>query len=425
MAIPKYNELYPNVLKVLSDGKEYSTRKMDDIIIPTLGLTNEELEERLSSGGRVIKNRLGWARTYIKKAELIESRKRGYVNITEEGLKAFKQNPNITENDLMKYPSFIYFISGGEQVEPVFPPENEPVEDLFSNIKRNVIYFGAPGTGKSYNLNNDKDELTDDFERVTFHPDYSYANFVGTYKPISNEDGISYEYVPGPFMRVLVKALKNPNKAILLIIEEINRANTAAVFGEIFQLLDRDENNESTFPIETSEDIKTFLKKELNEDFDKIKIPSNMFIWATMNSADQGVFPMDTAFKRRWTFKRVPNTFDDSHPFKNELIFWTNITWQNFVETINWEISKLSAYWINWDDKQIWKFFVSFDDIKDKEKFAEKVLLYLWEDVVKFNKTLLFKEEYDSIDKLINWFKQSWFSVFKDWIFTPSWNDLN
>ena len=112
--------------------------------------------------------------------------------------------------------------------------DDDAIDVFESNQKRNLIYFGAPGTGKSFNLNKDKGNF--DYERVTFHPDYSYANFVGTYKPVPEGNEITYKYVPGPFMRSLVKALRNPSKPFLLIIEEINRANVAAVFGDVFQL---------------------------------------------------------------------------------------------------------------------------------------------------------------------------------------------
>ncbi|MGL5755386.1 MAG: McrB family protein, partial [Paraclostridium sp.] len=185
----------------------------------------------------------------------------------------------------------------------------------------NRILFGAPGTGKSHTLKeNSKESFKEgNVERVTFHPNYSYSQFVGTYKPKPVKVGgtdITYEYVPGPFLRQLVEAMKSINKSknegtvgenYLLIIEEINRANVASVFGDIFQLLDRD-GGESEYSITTSEDMRAYLADKLcgnKEEYKSIKLPSNLYIWATMNSADQGVFPMDTAFKRRWSFEYI------------------------------------------------------------------------------------------------------------------------
>ena len=270
-------------------------------------------------------------------------------------------------------------------------------ETFESNLKRNIIYFGAPGTGKSYNLNQDKEKLIDDennYERVTFHPDYSYANFVGTYKPVPKADSISYEYVPGPFMRSLVKALKYPEKPFLLIIEEINRSNVAAVFGDVFQLLDRDKNNESRYSIETTEDMRNYLKSELNDDYEKIKIPSNMFIWATMNSADQGVFPMDTAFKRRWDFKYFGINYNEEL-IKHIKVNLNNqeISWNDLRKAIN---NELLSYRIN-EDKLLGPFF-AFNEYLDeeltdeefKEIFKNKIIMYLFEDAAKAKRNDLF-----------------------------------
>ena len=265
---------------------------------------------------------------------------------------------------------------------------------VFCYEKRNLIYFGAPGTGKSYNLNNDMKKLTSNYERVTFHPDYSYANFVGTYKPVPKGDSISYEYVPGPFMRSLVKSLKNPSEPFLLIIEEINRSNVAAVFGDVFQLLDRDSDNTSRYPIEATEDMKTYLKTELNEDIDKISIPSNLFIWATMNSADQGVFPMDTAFKRRWDFKYFGINYNEQL-ISNIGVELNNqfISWNDLRKAINKE---LLTYRIN-EDKLLGPFFafneyldeqITVDEFKDI--FKNKIIMYLFEDAARSRRNDLF-----------------------------------
>ena len=280
------------------------------------------------------------------------------------------------------------------------------IENIEKDYPRNLIYFGAPGTGKSYNLNKTREYLVVNnksaFERVTFHPDYSYANFVGTYKPVmvKNDDGnddISYDYVPGPFTRVLVRALNNPSEEYLLIIEEINRANVAGVFGDIFQLLDRTETGESEYSIETSEDMRKYLKKHIhNEDIDieRIKIPSNMYIWATMNSADQGVFPMDSAFKRRWDFEYL-GINDNKNPSHKRYTLGKNnsteITWDKLRRAIN---DELLNYNVN-EDKLLGYYFIP-EDLENKEfikVFSNKVLMYLFEDVAKAKRNKLFNTD--------------------------------
>ena len=272
----------------------------------------------------------------------------------------------------------------------------DPVNNLkpfTSDLKRNIIYFGAPGTGKSYNLNQDKDDLLkgyeNNYERVTFHPDYSYANFVGTYKPVPEGNSITYKYVPGPFMRILKKAIQKPSEPFLLIIEEINRANVAAVFGDVFQLLDRTETYESEYPIEASEDMKTYLNKS------KIVLPSNLFIWATMNSADQGVFPMDTAFKRRWDFKYF-SINNNENEIKNTYVNINNkqLNWNDLRKQIN---SELLSYKLN-EDKLLGPFF-AFNEFMNqeipietfKDIFKNKIIMYLFEDAARSRRNELFR----------------------------------
>ena len=301
---------------------------------------------------------------------------------------------------------------------------NYETGDLMVNLVRNKIVFGAPGTGKSRKLKNevntnflDKDGagkvIKERYERVTFYPTYSYAQFVGTYKPVMKPraDGaageeIAYEFVPGPFLRVLVNALNEPDKNRCLVIEEINRANAAAVFGDVFQLLDRaseddDEEKvkegESEYAIAASEDVKKHLDKALTESgkkalreltgsIDSLKIPSNMYIWATMNSADQGVFPMDTAFKRRWEFEYIP--IDNG---KEDCAAWTiegkTYNWNKLREFIN---VLLSLHGVN-EDKLMGAHFVkAMGNFVPDKAFKSKVLMYLWEDAARMIRRQMF-----------------------------------
>ena len=293
-----------------------------------------------------------------------------------------------------------------------------------SGFARNRILFGAPGTGKSFTLNKDCEQLIgaandNDYERVTFHPDYSYAHFVGTYKPVpakdsEGRDSITYKFVPGPFMRVYVEALKNAMteapRPFLLIIEEINRANAAAVFGDVFQLLDRNDKNVSEYPIRASEDMKTYLASELKvheSQCQTIRIPDNMFIWATMNSADQGVFPMDTAFKRRWSFTYLGiNDCDKLLQGKYVVLGSTKrqrVEWNKLRKAINHFLANRK---IN-EDKQLGPYFVargiavpeSGDEI-DRDSFIDtfknKVIMYLFEDAAKQKRMALFEGCADS-----------------------------
>ncbi len=309
--------------------------------------------------------------------------------------------------------------------------ETKPYTELnFKPLKKeakekayNRIIFGAPGTGKSFQL---KQESTDgnhfaNIERVTFHPDYSYGQFVGSYKPVSDDDGrIRYEYVPGPFMRTLVKALesgKNGESAekFLLIVEEINRAKVAAVFGDMFQLLDRTDEGDSVYEIQASEDVRRYLARELGgtkENYTSIKIPNNMYIWATMNSADQGVFPMDTAFKRRWEFTYLSINANEKKIAIEDLPIINGdakiIKWNILRKSINNMLLKECK--VN-EDKLLGPFFISGEVFKnvckenlDKknedeqkklidaffEAFNSKVLMYLFEDAGKMHQKKLF-----------------------------------
>ncbi len=307
--------------------------------------------------------------------------------------------------------------------DDIIEEEDENMElvfntDIKTKYERNRIVFGAPGTGKSYGLKDDCENLMEDttgtYERVTFHPDYTYSQFVGTYKPVMDEDGnsIRYDFVPGPFMRVYVEALKSGRadtpQPHLLLIEEINRAKVAAVFGDVFQLLDRDDDGVSEYEIQASEDIRRYLAKELGENADnykKIRIPNNMFIWATMNSADQGVFPMDTAFKRRWNFEYLGINENEEKIKSIGKIMLPGcdepIEWNTLRKAINDKMSS-SDFKIN-EDKLMGPFFLSKKVIASNENgmiidtdrfidaFKSKVIMYLYEDAVKQGKHRFFE----------------------------------
>lgn len=395
---------------------------------------------------------------------------------------------------------------------------------------RQRIFFGAPGTGKSYSLNEEAKSLVSNksnhIERVTFHPDYTYANFVGSYKPImkqsdiacldddskkvlsvlnnrtittqekydalyesfkstdgltrlpiilglyfddsfetKKEDGtkasnnnsvernhgrairkyvqllseesykekIAYEYVPGPFIRLLVKALQNPEAPYVLIVEEINRANVAAVFGDVFQLLDRNNDGESEYSITTTADMRAYLQRELGKDKDvtTIKIPSNLFIWATMNSADQGVYPMDTAFKRRWTFSYYGLDDEENNLSaaaikprfelgkSNKLISWNSLR-----KAINDELST-DTYNIN-EDKLMGPFFLKEEALKNNTSFNEalknKVLMYLFDDVVKQKRRSFFNcENSNRYSSICNAFDREGIKIFPDGVVNSKW----
>ena len=278
----------------------------------------------------------------------------------------------------------------------------------------NRIIFGAPGTGKSYTLEQERkktlqNETIGGYERVTFHPDYTYSQFVGTYKPVTDRSGtISYQFVPGPFMRVYVEALKNGRSGnpepYILIIEEINRANVAAVFGDVFQLLDRDSFNVSEYPIHATEDVRTYLAVQLGgnpEDYTKIKIPDNMLIWATMNSADQGVFPMDTAFKRRWDFNYLGINNGEGEISGKFVILGEGehrkkVEWNILRKEINNVL--LNDCKVN-EDKLMGPFFLEIKNLSESEKldkdnfsriFKNKVIMYLFDDAAKQKRPTLF-----------------------------------
>ncbi|SES62032.1 AAA domain (dynein-related subfamily) [Oceanobacillus limi] len=284
--------------------------------------------------------------------------------------------------------------------EPDVSYERPSEDPKTANKPHNRIVFGSPGTGKSYKLEEERKKyFANNYERVTFHSNYSYGQFVGTYKPRPSDGAnpITYELVPGPFLRLLAKALTYENRNYLLIVEEINRANTAAVFGDIFQLLDRDDTGKSEYNIMVSEDIKEYLENKagINLSNNELYLPNNFYIWSTMNTADQGVHPIDSAFKRRFDFEYIGINENESEVENISITLpgIGDIDWNVFRKELNDFLLEHVRHMK--EDKLIGPFFIkksvlSGDTETFNQTFKNKLMMYLAEDVLKTNKNILF-----------------------------------
>ena len=326
----------------------------------------------------------------------------------------------------------------------------------------NYIFFGAPGTGKSYELDKlavGTDEepglfAKDHVTRVTFHPDYTYSQFVGCFKPYSEPGSkeIAYEFVAGPFLDTYLKAITHPYDNYALLIEELNRANPSAVFGDVFQLLDRKKNGSSDYSVVTSKEMADCIAVYFNglsaEEKDAIEsyydpdldfdafcemsckdlcLPPNMYIWATMNSADQGVFPMDTAFKRRWSFNYIDiNEGADADIDGMKLsdievpCGGHTVKWNDLRVAIN-DFLLSDGIHVN-EDKLLGPFFVapSFLTPDNFTKvFKDKVLLYLYEDAGKTKHAKLFRADLKTYSGVCKAFEDEGTAIFGDGFVAP------
>ena len=284
--------------------------------------------------------------------------------------------------------------------EPVHK-EGDVSFDSMSILQQNqIILYGAPGTGKSHRIDFRLKQMkvpdTKIF-RTTFHPDTDYSSFVGCYKPTSYPNGttsdaattrkITYSFVPQVFTKAYVEAWKQQKENVFLVIEEINRGNCAQIFGDLFQLLDRDEKGFSKYPIKADSDLENFLCRSDqlgsgNEGILKgnLKLPANLFIWATMNTSDQSLFPMDSAFKRRWEQEYVPISYSDASGFTlsiaGEYFNWGTILYalNNYIKETKHSANKL-----------IGNRFIQprVGNVISYKMFRDKVLFYLFNDVFK------------------------------------------
>ena len=311
--------------------------------------------------------------------------------------------------------SNFFSIASSDQI--LFIPEKseELKEELETLIPYQSIYYGAPGTGKSYSVKCETEawEKKGRVVRTTFHPDSDYSTFVGAYKPTTKsvqrydiynkpmtrdgvpvmEQVITYEFVEQAFLQAYIDAWRNREEPEFLIIEEINRGNCAQIFGDLFQLLDRGNDGYSEYAIRADKDLQKHLSKAFEdveiEDYPNVKtgkellLPGNLYIRATMNTSDQSLFPIDSAFKRRWDWKYVPIAKGNDNGI--ELNWMIDIDgnlydWWTFVKTINKHVFDTT----NSEDKQLGFFFCKAKNgIISAETFVCKVIFYLWNDVFK------------------------------------------
>ena len=320
------------------------------------------------------------------------------------------------------YLIFVPLKNDGSEFElSVTPFKNKvtPHAGSYSDFPLQQIFYGAPGTGKSFRIK--RDTAYQSNIRTTFHPDSDYSTFVGCYKPTMSNEGdradqekgggtkqIEYAFVAQAFLKAYVKAWKSycskeseNAKPQYLIIEEINRGNCAQIFGDLFQLLDRNEDGYSTYPIVADTDIQKYLSKEFEEldvpdslnmiydDYDGnvaedikngtvLALPNNFYIWATMNTSDQSLFPIDSAFKRRWDWKYMP--IDTQKENWNIEVDGNKYSWTVFLEKVNEQIFEVTKS----EDKKLGFYFCrANNNVVGAEKFVSKVIFYLYNDVFK------------------------------------------
>lgn len=336
-------------------------------------------------------------------------------------------------------------------------------------IGTNVLLYGVPGSGKSWTIEHEYCNKDTNVERLVFHPDYTYSDFIGQILPNVAEDGqVSYKFTAGPFTNILADAYAHPQEEYILIIEEINRGNAPAIFGEVFQLLDRKTEirdvDDDGYPIGTSEygitnaNIAAIVYGDAKH---KVRIPSNLSIIGTMNTSDQNVFTLDTAFQRRWEMRLIENNFEHvDRRLADATILDTGITWEVFCTQINKIIVGNNARMTSAEDKRLGAYFVHLRDLaynpsmgnlsdgeydalrtkeqdktitdtekgrlaeiraamKQNRKFPEKVIKYLWDDAFKFNREIVFETTtYQSLEQVIRTFmyaeKLDRLAMFKD-----------
>lgn len=406
-------------------GDRSATSSGNQIIIPNNYIPSRQFER--------ITNNLGTFIAVIHKESLYDY------------LEKYDNRPYLLDHELIEQA-----MSGDGMGQNI----NLPDEKERLTTGTNILLYGVPGSGKSWTIEHEYCKSGTHVERLVFHPDYTYSDFIGQILPTVDSEGqVSYKFTAGPFTNILKDAFWHPKKEYILIIEEINRGNAPAIFGEVFQLLDRKyevEEGDDGFPIGTSEygiTNSNIAQIVYDDSTMKVRIPANLSIIGTMNTSDQNVFTLDTAFQRRWEMRLIENNFENvDQKFANAEILDTGITWEVFCNEINDIIVSNNVRMSSSEDKRLGAYFVrmrdlqkdsrmgnlasgEYDGLRRKEsagviseedkkrlveirdamkknrRFPEKVIKYLWDDAFKFNREVIFEtNEYRSLESVIRAF---------------------
>lgn len=426
----------------LRDGKQIAFPKEPSLSFFSFDYINKEEDRRINftfkaafnefeeHDGKVISTRLYAAGSEVRMDGEVKAFIRDELNAKIEDLLIFKnKGTKHTDYEVMFlpqnnpfYPMFLALTNGDNHSVCIVEDEDLNVDNDFLPFQQ--IFYGAPGTGKSHRIKEQLRALNvpkENIFRTTFHPDSDFSTFVGAYKPTMKRqyryDGkvkakyyedddlagakkdeviidkvIQYDFVPQTFIKAYVRAYQT-NENVYLIIEEINRGNCAQIFGDLFQLLDRDENGVSEYTIKADADIRAYLEDVLGCDSEGIKdgelcLPPNLYIYATMNTSDQSLFPIDSAFKRRWDWEYEPIKYKNADWVID--INGNQFSWTSFQKEVNNRIFEST----NSEDKMLGDFFVKpYDGIITEKLLLNKVLFYLWNDVCKDGDGDIFKTE--------------------------------
>lgn len=369
------NERTIEVLSGTQDGDRSTVGSGNQIIIPNRYIPLKPFER--------IQNNLGTFISVINENSLLDY------------LEKYDNRPYLLDDEMINLEDILENDGNNEN--------GEEQETTRLTGGRNMLFYGVPGAGKSHEIDGIIDKERS--ERVVFHPDYTYSDFVGQILPriIKNEgetEGkLRYVFEPGPFTKMLKKAAQNPENMYYLVIEEINRGNAPAIFGDIFQLLDRNDDGSGKYSI-SNYDMSTTIYGV--EDHD-IVMPSNLTVLATMNTSDQNVFTLDTAFQRRWEMHLIKNDVTKAK-HAGDPIEGSKIKWGQFADVTNREIIHFVEETGSSEDKRLGAYFARVNELS-KDKFPEKVLKYLWDDVFKMDHHAFFNENISSLDNIIDAFR--------------------